>query len=49
MAALTEEGEFFTLQSLRKQGFSDELDDDDNVVGGNAERYRKRQARKKAV
>ena len=27
VAALTEEGEFFTLQSLRKQGFADELDD----------------------
>ncbi len=27
IAELTDEGEFFTLQSLRNQGFSDELDD----------------------
>jgi hypothetical protein len=46
-------GKFNGLGQWRNSGKGafvwDELDDDDNVVGGNAERYRKRQARKKAM
>jgi hypothetical protein len=46
-------GKFNGLGQWRNSGKGafvwDELDDDDNVIGGNAERYRKRQAKKKTA